>query len=75
MNPEGIGMQPLYAKISISFIFLGGSDLTAPISRLQNALSFNYYANQSVYDDRSDIGIYENNKPKIKGTPWKPNME
>lgn len=75
INPEGIGMQPLYAKISISFIFLGGSDLTAPISRLQNALSFNYYANQSIYDDRADIGIYENKKPKIKGTPWKPNME
>ena len=74
MNPEGIGMQPMYAKISISFIFLGGSDLTAPISRLQNALSFNYYANQSIYDDRADIAIYENNKPKIQGEPWKPKM-
>lgn len=74
MNPEGIGMQPMYAKITISFIFLGGSDLTAPISRLQNALSFNYYANQSIYDDRADIAIYENNKPKIQGEPWKPKM-
>jgi hypothetical protein len=73
MNPEGIGMQPMFAKISLNFKFLGGSDLGAPISRLQNALSFNYYANQSVYDDRSDIGIYENKKAIIQGKPWKPN--
>ena len=53
MNPEGIGLQPMFARISLNFKFLGGSDLTGPISRLQNALSFNYYANQSVYDERS----------------------
>jgi hypothetical protein len=76
MNPEGIGMQPMFAKISLNFKFLGGSDIEAPISRLQNAVSFNYYANQSIYDDRSDIGIYdkEKNIPIIKGTPWKPIM-
>lgn len=56
MNTEGIGMQPLFARISLSFKFLGGSDLTSPISKLQNAITFNYYANQSIYDDRSDIG-------------------
>ena len=54
MNPEGIGMQPMYANISLNFTFLGGSDLSGPISRLQNAVSFNYYANQSVYDHKSD---------------------
>jgi hypothetical protein len=54
MNPEGIGMQPLYASISINFTFLGGSDISSPISRLQNAVSFNYYANQSVYEPKSD---------------------
>lgn len=72
MNPEGIGIQPMYANISLNFKFLGGSDIGAPISRLQNALSFNYYANQSIYDDRADKGHYENKKPKIIGTPWKP---
>ena len=72
MNPEGIGIQPMYAKISLNFMFLGGSDLEAPISRLQNAVSFNYYANQSVYDDRADIGIYDNGKAKISGKPWMP---
>lgn len=73
LNPEGIGIQPMFARISLNFHFLGGSDLEAPISRLQNALSFNYYANQSIYDDRADIGFYnDNKKPTIKGTPWKP---
>lgn len=55
MNPEGAGVQPMYAKINIGFKFTGGSDLGGPISRLQNALSFNYYANQRVYDDRSEM--------------------
>lgn len=72
MNPEGIGMQPMFARISLNFKFLGGSDIEAPIARLQNALSFNYYANQSVYDDRADRGAYTNKVPTIKGVPWKP---
>ena len=55
MNQEGIGMQPMFARISLNFNFLGGSDIEAPISRLQNAVSFNYYANQSIYDNRADI--------------------
>jgi hypothetical protein len=56
----------------LNFKFLGGSDIEAPISRLQNAISFNYYANQSIYDDRSDKGYYDGNEPKISGKPWKP---
>lgn len=61
MNPEGIGMMPMFAKVSINFIFLGGSDLAGPIARLQNAVSFNYYANTSVYDNRADMVEYEDN--------------
>ena len=72
MNPEGIGMQPMYAEISLNFNFLGGSDIEAPISRLQNAISFNYYANQSIYDDRADKGQYNGTTAKIQGTPWLP---
>jgi hypothetical protein len=75
MNPEGIGMQPMLAKVSMNIVYLGGSDITAPISRLQNAVSFNFYANQSIYDDRADIGAYSNNKPIIQGKPWLPNYE
>jgi hypothetical protein len=59
MNPEGIGMMPMFADITISFAFLGGSDLGGPIARLQNAVSFNYYANASVYDNRAEKVEYD----------------
>ena len=58
LNPEGIGVMPMYATVSIDFTFLGGSDLGGPISRLQNAVSFNYYANTSVYDNRAERVLY-----------------
>lgn len=61
LNDEGIGVMPNYAEITISFVFIGGSDLTGPIQRLQNALSFNYYANTSVYDDSAESVINEDN--------------
>ena len=54
LNPEGIGVQPMMAKVNLDIVILGGQSLNAPISRLQNALTFNYYANTGVYDDRSD---------------------
>ena len=54
LNPEGVGLQPMFANINITFTFLGGSDISGPIARLQHAASFNYYANASVYDRRAD---------------------
>ena len=60
MNPEGIGVQPMLANITMSFKFLGGSDLTGPIARLQNAITFNFFANTGVYDDRNDRIISHN---------------
>ena len=54
LNPEGIGVQPMYAKINLQVTILGGQSLEGPISRLQNAVSFNYYANTGVYDNRAD---------------------
>lgn len=59
LNPEGIGVMPMFAKVNIGFVFLGGSDLSGPISRLQNAVSFNYYANTSVYDNRAEMVEYD----------------
>ena len=61
LNPEGIGVMPMFAKISMNFKFLGGSDLGGPIARLQNAVSFNYYANTSVYDNRAEMVQYNEN--------------
>ena len=54
LNPEGIGVQPMIANVSISFKILGGATLMGPINKLQNALSFNYFANTQVYDTRAD---------------------
>jgi hypothetical protein len=55
LNPEGIGVQPMMAKVSMSFKFIGGQGLKEPVAKLQNALSFNYYANTEMYDDRADV--------------------
>ena len=54
INPEGIGVQPMIADVSISFNFIGGHGLAGPVAKLQNALSFNYYANTEIYDERAD---------------------
>jgi hypothetical protein len=54
LNPEGIGVQPMIASVQMSIDLIGGHTLSGPINRLQNALSFNYYANTEMYDVRSD---------------------
>ena len=54
LNPEGIGVQPMLAKVSLGITILGGQSLEGPISKLQNAITFNHYANAGVYDDRAD---------------------
>ena len=55
LNPEGIGVQPMIANVTMAFNFVGGSGLKESVDRLQNALTFNYYANTEIYDDRSDV--------------------
>ena len=54
LNPEGIGVQPMIANVSLQVNFIGGQGLKEPISRLQNALSSNFYANTEMYDERSE---------------------
>ena len=54
LNPSGIGVQPMMANVTLSIDIIGGQSLVNPINRLQNALSFNYYANTEMYDVRSD---------------------
>jgi hypothetical protein len=54
MNPEGIGFQPMVVKVSMNFTIIGGMGLKEPIQQLQNALSFNYYANTETYDERAE---------------------
>ena len=54
INPEGIGVQPMIANISLGFNMLGGAGLKEPVDKLQNALTFNYYANTEMYDERAE---------------------
>ena len=59
INPEGIGIQPMIANVTMSFHFVGGSGLKTAVDKLQNALSFNYYANSEIWDDRADVTAQE----------------
>lgn len=49
MNPEGMGMQFMIANIDISMKIIGGQSLKGAIDVIQNAESFNYYANSTYY--------------------------
>jgi hypothetical protein len=53
MNREGIGVQPMIVGVTLSFDIIGGMGLARPVEDLQNALSFNYYANTEIYDERA----------------------
>ena len=54
LNPSGIGVQPMVANVTMSIDIIGGQSLQGPLNRLQNAVSFNYYANTEMYDHRSE---------------------
>jgi outer membrane protein OmpA-like peptidoglycan-associated protein len=54
LNPEGIGVQPMIANVTLGFKFVGGSGIKDAVDKIQNALTFNYYANTEVYDDRAE---------------------
>ena len=54
LNPEGIGVQPMLANVTLQVSFIGGHGLEEPVSRLQNALTSNFYANTEMYDERSE---------------------
>lgn len=53
-NPEGFGVQPMLAKVTLALKLMGGQSLKGPIDALQNAATFNYYAN-STYQN---TGMY-----------------
>jgi len=69
LNPEGIGIQPMMANVRISFIYAGGQDISGAIAQLQNAVTFNYYANTSVYDDRAATNGMEGEVPETLFDP------
>ena len=65
LNPEGIGVQPMIANVTLSINFIGGQGLSKPVERLQNALSSNFFANTEMYDERS-ISTSQIEPPKGK---------
>lgn len=67
LNTEGNGVQPMLCQVNIGFKFIGGGDITGPVQRLQNAMSFNYYANTSFYDNRADRAEYQDTNWKTMG--------
>jgi len=55
LNPEGIGAQPWIARISMQFFIVGGMSMAGPLSQLQNAVSFNHFANTEICEpDRAN---------------------
>ena len=55
LNPEGIGAQPWIVRVSMQFFIVGGMSLSGPLSQLQNAVSFNYFANTEICEpDRAN---------------------
>jgi len=62
LNPEGMGMQPMIARIDMSIKLVGGQAMGTHIDVIQNAESFNHYANSTFFgssDDQSaDIYSY-----------------
>jgi hypothetical protein len=66
LNPEGIGVQPMIVDVNMSIEIIGGQSMRGPINRLQNALSFNYYANTEMYDPRSDTIKLDGGKGEIQ---------
>ena len=75
LNDEGIGVMPMIASITMQFNFIGGSDLQGPIERLQNAVSFNYYANTGVYDNRSEMVEYGEDGTRAKFKAFVPQVD
>jgi hypothetical protein len=74
LNPEGIGVQPMIANVSLSFKFIGAESLYGPINKLQNALSFNYYANSQVYEGRADYIAKRPPEPPKPPSTFDPNQ-
>jgi hypothetical protein len=54
INPEGVGVQPMIANVTLNIALIGGSSLDGPINKLQNAVSYNFYANTEIYDTRAE---------------------
>lgn len=65
LNPEGIGVQPMVADVTLQVNFIGGQGIKEPVAKLQNALSSNFFANTEVYDYRADSTVDQESLQKF----------
>jgi hypothetical protein len=65
LNPEGIGVQPMVADVTMQINFIGGQGIKEPVAKLQNALSSNFYANTEIYDYRADSTVNQKDLQKF----------
>lgn len=86
LNPEGIGVQPMLVNVDLNFKFIGGSTLQGPLTQLQNAVSYNFFANTAIYKPlekiltsrgdagqillEGDTGFNSNNTKTYYYGPW-----
>lgn len=70
LNPEGIGVQPMLAKVSLGIHILGGQSLNGPVLALCNAVSNNFYANSGVYVSNTDHVVTASDKAFEKAELW-----
>lgn len=65
MNPEGVGLQPMLVNVDLNFKFIGGSTLQGPLTQLQNAVSYNFFANTAIYKPLEEILARRGNAGQI----------
>jgi hypothetical protein len=50
-NPEGMGMQPIFLKVTMDVTVIGGMSMKGPINKIQTATDFNHVANSTFYSE------------------------
>ena len=72
LNADGIGIQPMIATVDLNMKVIGGSSLTGPINKLQNALSHHFFANTEVFYDVPEEKIEPEKIDPIDVPPLEP---
>ena len=52
LNPEGVGIQPMFAKVQMGIDLIGGQSLEEPVRQLNNALNGLHYANSGIINGK-----------------------
>jgi outer membrane protein OmpA-like peptidoglycan-associated protein len=71
MNPEGMGMRPLLAKVSLDITLLGGQSLQGPINALLTATDSGYDAGSTFFSKGTlpNTSVYTANRYGVGTDP------